>query len=84
MPERTLKQRIKVYVHKLLNSLNAMYLRKIRGVDIGEYSKINRRAKIDGINPKGVHLGNYVQISQNAVVLAHDSYHDGRYCDTIM
>lgn len=81
-PKRTIRQKVKVFVFKSVNGLYAFYLRKIRGVTIGCRSNINRKAKIDGINPKGVHLGDYVQISQNALVLSHDSYRDGAYLNT--
>ncbi|MFI3296136.1 MAG: hypothetical protein R3Y59_00740 [bacterium] len=57
-------------------------MRKIRGVDVGEGCNINRKAKIDRVNPKGVRLGDYVRISQNALVLAHDGYRDGAYVHT--
>jgi len=76
------KQKVKIFLFLRINKLNAFYLRKIRGVDLGEHCNINRKAKIDGINPKGVHIGNYVRVSQNALILAHDGYRDGAYLDT--
>lgn len=82
VPKRTLRQKTKVFIFKSVNKFTAFYLRNIRGVDVGEGCNINRKAKIDGVNPKGVHIGNYVRISQNALVLAHDGYHDGAYMDT--
>ncbi|KXT55471.1 acyltransferase [Bacteroides intestinalis] len=82
VPKRTFKQKIKVSMFKTVNRINSFYLRNIRGVKIGNGCNINRKAKIDGVNPKGVHLGNYVRISQNALVLAHDGYRDGAYLDT--
>ena len=81
-PKRTVKQDIKVFLFKNINKLNSLYLRKIRGVEVGIGCNINRKAKIDGVNPKGVHLGNYVRVSQNALILAHDGYRDGAYIDT--
>lgn len=82
-PKRTLKQKVKVFIFKnIVNKWNSFKLKKIRGVDLGENCNINRKAKIDGINPKGVHLGDYVRISQNALVLAHDGYRNGAYVDT--
>lgn len=81
-PKRTVKQHIKVFLFKNINKLNSLYLRKIRGVEVGIGCNINRKAKIDGVNPKGVHLGNYVRVSQNALILAHDGYRDGAYIDT--
>lgn len=75
-PKRSIKQKIKVAVFKSVNRINSFYLRKIRGVDIGSHCNVNRKAKIDGINPRGVHIGNYVRVSQNALILAHDAYRD--------
>ena len=81
-PKRTFKQKIKVGIFKFVNKVNAFYLRNIRGVDVGEGCNINRKAQIDGVNPKGVHLGDYVRVSQNALILAHDGYRDGAYVHT--
>lgn len=82
VPRRTIRQKIKVTIFKSVNKCTAFYLRKIRGVDVGVGCNINRKSKIDGVNPKGIHLGDYVRISQNALILAHDGYHDGAYMDT--
>lgn len=81
-PKRTFKQKIKVFLFKSANKIHAFYLRKIRGCDVGIMCNINRKAKIDGVNPKGVHIGDYVRISQNALILAHDGYRNGAYLDT--
>lgn len=82
-PKRSFKQKVKVFLFKnVVNKWNAFKLRTIRGVEVGEGCNINRKAKIDGINPKGIHLGDYVRISQNALVLAHDGYRDGAYVHT--
>ena len=83
-PKRTFKQKLKVRTFKFVNKINSFYLRNIRGVDVGEGCNINRKAKIDGVNPKGVHLGDYVRVSQNALILAHDAYRDGAYVDTFI
>lgn len=81
-PQRTFKQKIKVFLFLVVNRFYAFYLRKFRGVDLGRMCNINRKSKIDGVNPKGVHIGDFVRISQNALVLAHDAYRDGAYLDT--
>lgn len=85
-PKRSLKQKIKVALFKAINHLNSFYLRDIRGVDLGKDCNINRKAKIDGVNPHGVHIGDHVRISQNALVLAHDHYRDEahQYVDTYL
>ena len=82
-PKRSIKQKIKVFLFKnVVNKWNAFKLRSLRGVEVGRGCNINRKAKLDGINPKGIHLGDYVRISQNALVLAHDHYRNGAYVDT--
>lgn len=75
-PKRTFKQKIKVAIFNFINKLNSFYLRNIRGVHIGKECSVNRKAKIDGVNPHGVHIGDFVRISQNALILAHDLYRD--------
>lgn len=83
-PKRTLSQKIKVFLFKSVNKCNAFYLRKIRGVELGYGCNINRKAKIDGVNPHGVHIGDFVRVSQNALILAHDHYREEehQYVDT--
>jgi len=84
-PQRTFKQNVKVFLfEQVVNRYTRFYLRKIRGVDVGRDCNINRKAKIDGINPHGVHIGDYVRVSQNALILAHDHYRDEehQYVDT--
>lgn len=44
------------------------------GMDIGEGTKISRKAALDrNINPKGVHIGKYTRITGNVLVLTHDA-----------
>lgn len=77
--EKSLKQRIKFFLFVMINNVSIFYHRKIRGVEVGDMCVIHRKAKIDGINPKGVHLGNCVHIAQNSLILAHDHYHNGEH-----
>lgn len=84
-PKRTFKQKLKVFIfEQVVNRYTRFYHRKIRGVDVGQGCNINRKAKIDGINPHGIHLGDFVRVSQNALILAHDHYRDEehQYVDT--
>lgn len=84
-PKRTFVQSVKFYIFRyLINGTHIFYLRRIRGVEIGKMCVVHRKSKIDGINPKGVHLGDYVHIAQNALILAHDHYRDEahEYVDT--
>lgn len=79
--ESTFRQNVKRFLFHRVNGINAFLLR-LRGVELGEHCNINRKSKIDGVNPKGVHIGNYVRVSQNALILAHDGYRDGAYVNT--
>ena len=83
-PKRTLKQKIKVCLFESVSYLNYFYLRHVRGVDVARHCHVNRKSKIDGVNPHGVHLGDYTRVSQNALVLAHDAYRGEahQYVDT--
>lgn len=59
------------------------YLRKIRGVDLGDNCQISWRAIIDRAHPKGVHIGDYTRVALEALIIAHD-YSRGKqiWCDT--
>ena len=82
--KRTFKQKVKYFIFNIVNGSHILYLRKIRGVDIGKECVVHRKAKIDGINPRGVHLGDYVHVAQNSLILSHDHYRDDvhEYVDT--
>ena len=83
--KKTLVQRIKLFLFvDVVNNLSVFYQRKIRGVEVGKHCVIHRKAKIDGINPRGVHMGNFVHVAQNAAIFSHDHYRGGdqRYVDT--
>lgn len=84
-PKRTFKQKVKFFIFmNIINGSHILYLRKIRGVEIGKMCVVHRKAKIDGINPQGVHLGDFVHVAQNALILSHDHYRDeaNQYVDT--
>ena len=44
-------------ISRVINHSYGVYLRKIRGVDIGKNCQISWRALIDRAHPKGVHIG---------------------------
>lgn len=44
------------------------------GMDIGEGTVISRRAQLDrGINPKGIHIGEYTRVTGGVLLLSHDA-----------
>ncbi len=75
-PKKTVKQKIKIFLFRSVSNFITFYLRRVRGVEVGNHCRIQRKAKIDGVNPRGVHIGDYVGIAQNSVILAHDHYRD--------
>ena len=84
-PKRSFLQSVKFSVFMFINDISICYHR-MRGVKVGKCCIIHRKAKIDGINPNGVHLGDYVHIAQNSLILAHDAYRDfsNQYVNTII
>ena len=71
-------------VSRLVNLTYSLYLRKIKGVDLGEHCQVSWRAIIDRAHPRGIHIGNYTRIALEALIIAHD-YSRGRekmWCDT--
>ncbi len=62
----------RIWLYSLLVRFHAWKHRKLYGMDIGEGVQISRKAEIDrGINPKGVHIGDYTRIA-SAQILTHD------------
>ena len=45
-----------IIIHRVTVELQVAYLRYLKKVDIGEDCTVHRHAKIDGRNPKGVHM----------------------------
>lgn len=54
----------RIWLYRRLVRFNAWKLRTLYGMDIGAGVLISRKASIDrGINPKGIHIGNYTRIT---------------------
>lgn len=64
-------------IHRISVELNVWYLRSIKKVDIGEDCTIHRHFKLDGANPRGIHIGDKCRIAADAIIFAHD-YYGGR------
>lgn len=69
-------------IHRISVDLTVFYYRTIKKVDIGEDCTLHRHCKIDGANPRGVHLGDRVRIAARAVIFAHDYYGGNMHLDT--
>lgn len=62
----------RIWLYGRLVRFHSWKYRKLYGMDIGEGVQISRKAEIDrGINPKGVHIGDYTRIA-SAQILTHD------------
>lgn len=75
---RTPRQWISLFVR----TTYTWYLKKIKGVNIGENCSISQRAVIDRVNPKGLTIGNNTRISVEAMVLAHDYFRGKMWVET--
>ena len=64
--------RVKAYL--FLRNYIAWKYRHIYGMDIGDNTGINRKAKLDtNINPEGIHIGKNCNILADAIILSHDA-----------
>ena len=62
-------------------SIRGGYLRKILGMDIDKTARISFGARLDKVNPKGVHFGKESYIASGAIVFTHD-YARAMHADT--
>ena len=69
-------------IHRISVELKVFYLKKIKKVDIGEDVTIHRHCKIDGANPRGVHIGDRARLAARSIVFAHDYYGGNMHVDT--
>lgn len=64
--------RVKVYL--FLRDFIAWKYRNLYGMDIGENTGINRKAKLDtNVYPQGIHIGKNCNILADAIILSHDA-----------
>jgi len=49
-------------------------LRSIKRIDLGDDCTVHRHAKFDGVNPRGIHIGDRVRIAARVVIFSHDYY----------
>ncbi|MBD5338197.1 MAG: acyltransferase [Bacteroides sp.] len=65
--------KIRVAIYEILVKVYPFVLRNFYGLNIGKGTIISRRSQLDrGINPKGIHIGEYTRITGGVLVLAHD------------
>lgn len=79
MEKRTIRQKIS----RCIALSYSWYLRKIRGVDLGQNCQISWRAIIDRANPRGVHIGDNCRVALESLIIAHDFSRGGEFrCHT--
>ena len=62
----------RIWLYGILVRFHSWRYRKLYGMDIGKGVQISRKAELDrGINPRGVHIGDYTRIA-SAQILTHD------------
>lgn len=69
-------------IHRISVELTVFRLKKIKKVDIGEDVTIHRHCKIDGANPRGVHIGDRARLAARSIIFAHDYYGGNMHVDT--
>ena len=71
-------------ISRVINRSYGVYLRKIRGVDVGKNCQISWRALFDRAQPKGVHIGDGTRVALEAMIIAHDYSRGGEkmWCNT--
>lgn len=63
---------LRIWMYNQSVALKAWWYRNAYGMDIGRGVQISRKAELDrGINPRGVHIGDYTRIA-SAQILTHD------------
>lgn len=66
----------RIWLYGKLVRFHSWRYRKLYGMDIGNGVQISRKAELDrGINPRGVHIGDYTRIA-SAQILTHDDCRD--------
>ena len=64
----------RVFLYRKLVRFYAWKYKTLYGMHIGNGTVISRRAQLDrGINPKGVHIGEYTRITGGVLLLTHDA-----------
>lgn len=69
---RSLLNVFKCGLYKLFRDFTTWKYRSIYGMDIGEGTLISRKASLDVVNPKSIHIGKYTSLA-SAVLLTHDA-----------
>ncbi len=76
------KPGIHTIIHRISVELTVFKLKRIKKVDIGEDVTIHRHCKIDGANPRGVHIGDRARLAARSIVFSHDYYGGNMHVDT--
>ena len=79
--------RIRAWLTPFAQAAHRQYLNRIWGMDIGNGAAISLSARLDRINPQGIHIGEESTVAFEVVILTHDSInrryldvHIGKWC----
>ena len=71
--KRPLISRLRTFIFKrVFIPLSTGFYRKVYGMQIGEGTRISRKARLDTTHPGGLKIGKYTAIVAGASVLTHD------------
>ena len=73
--------------YKRFSNLRVLYFNRFWGMNIGEGTRISRKAFLDYAYPRGLHVGEYTTITPGVHIFTHDHVNGGkrdtrigRYC----
>ena len=67
--------RLRASLWKTILDFNTQLYRTMYKMDIGEGTRISYRAYLDKtINPRGIHIGSYTEITGGCSILTHDAW----------
>jgi len=79
--------RIRKWLTPFVQAAHRRYLKRIWGMDIGKGAAISLSARLDRINPRGIHIGEQSTVTFEVAILTHDSVnrrnldvHIGKWC----
>ena len=69
----TRKTSLRQKISRIVRGVYTQYLR-MKGMDIGKHTFVARNARMDHLNPKGIHIGAYSQVFVYAAIDAHEFF----------
>ena len=67
-------RRFRLWLYQIVPQIRPWCYRVFYGMDLADHVYLSRTTKLDThINPRGIHIGSYTQLTSNVTVLAHDA-----------